>query len=89
MCVFHFLFLFWHRFEQLGQAEVYADDLATVFVWQRGKHEDVAPEDRAKGLQFSRLKRTIFLESLRLHGVKVSSLVMGVFLIDATVQRTD
>ncbi|KAF8180937.1 hypothetical protein K438DRAFT_1976392 [Mycena galopus ATCC 62051] len=57
-------------------AEVYADDLSKVYVWQQNEHPDVAPEDRMKGLQFSRMQRSIFLERLRLHGLKVSSLVI-------------
>jgi hypothetical protein len=58
------------------QVEVYANDLASVVVWQQNEHPDVPPQDRARGLQFSRLQRSIFLENLRIHGLKVSALVM-------------
>ncbi|KAF7372545.1 hypothetical protein MVEN_00116900 [Mycena venus] len=57
-------------------AEVYASDLGTVFVWQQHEHPDVPLADCAQALQFSRLQRSIFLESLRLHGIKVSALVI-------------
>ncbi|KAJ7603863.1 hypothetical protein DFH06DRAFT_1151589 [Mycena polygramma] len=59
-----------------SKAEVYADDLSTVSVWQQNEHPDVPLEDRARGLQFSRLQHSLFLERLRLHGIKVSSLVI-------------
>ncbi|KAJ7020812.1 hypothetical protein C8F04DRAFT_1316557 [Mycena alexandri] len=56
--------------------EVYANDLSSASVWQQNEHPDVPLADRAHGLQFSRVQRSIFLENLRLHGLKVSSLVL-------------
>ncbi|KAJ7774066.1 hypothetical protein B0H16DRAFT_1880520 [Mycena metata] len=55
--------------------EVYANDLSSVSVWQQHEHPDVPHEDRARGLQFSRVQRTMFMENIRLHGLKVSSLI--------------
>ncbi|KAJ6518451.1 hypothetical protein DFH09DRAFT_1373453 [Mycena vulgaris] len=56
--------------------EVYPNDLSRVFVWQQNNHPDVPLADRRRGLKFSRIQRTLFLENLRLHGAKVSSLVI-------------
>ncbi|KAJ7736566.1 hypothetical protein DFH07DRAFT_986080 [Mycena maculata] len=44
--------------------EVYPDDLSMVSVWQQHTHPDVALEDRVKGLKFSRLQRSSFIETL-------------------------
>ncbi|KAJ7624860.1 hypothetical protein FB45DRAFT_1030980 [Roridomyces roridus] len=56
--------------------EVYPADLGTAVIWQQHDHPVVTPADCKKGLKFSRLQRTSFLEVVRLHGLKVSTLVI-------------
>ncbi|KAJ7185884.1 hypothetical protein C8R46DRAFT_1207993 [Mycena filopes] len=67
----------WHQCSTLVKlhCEVLPDDITVVHIWQQHEHPDVAPADRKKGLCFSRMRRLIFLENLRLHGIKVSHLV--------------